>query len=288
MTMSMNNIPHLFTRIRHPLPLPLRSLAWVLAGLQLALSVIPPAAIASGLAAAEVSALKPAENSAATPEVFVNRTEPDVTPPGQPMRFSTPPTTQEIFRSHAFAEPLVPTGEAGPIENQALVDALQLFERRTNLDNVSPITEFLSRYPQSVWRVSLLTDLRIGYRKTGYFSKALAAWQEAWELGQGETSPYVKATSDRAVAEWAELNARVGRIDALVSVFNKLGGRQFSGPALEKITAARTGLWEMQHNPEISFRCGPFALGRILTTCYNGNSMSPTIRDSRSTTNGFS
>jgi len=288
MTMSMNNIPHLFTRIRHPLPLPLRSLAWVLAGLQLALSVIPPAAIASGLAAAEVSALKPAENSAATPEVFVNRTEPDVTPPGQPMRFSTPPTTQEIFRSHAFAEPLVPTGEAGPIENQALVDALQLFERRTNLDNVSPITEFLSRYPQSVWRVSLLTDLGIVYRKTGYFSKALAAWQEAWELGQGETSPYVKATSDRAVAEWAELNARVGRIDALVSVFNKLGGRQFSGPALEKITAARTGLWEMQHNPEISFRCGPFALGRILTTCYNGNSMSPTIRDSRSTTNGFS
>src|SRR2546422_10768047 len=97
--------------------------------------------------------------------------------------FSDPPTDEEIFRARVFAEPLVPVGgSTSADQNRALAKALLAFLNRRNNDELAVVEQVLADYPKSPWRASLLTDLGIVYRNTGYFSKALAAWEETWTL----------------------------------------------------------------------------------------------------------
>jgi hypothetical protein len=42
-------------------------------------------------------------------------------------------------------------------------------------------------YPMSAWQPALLTNLGIVYRRTGYYSRALVAWEQAWSQSKGET-----------------------------------------------------------------------------------------------------
>ena len=72
-----------------------------------------------------------------------------------------------------------------------------------------------------------------------------------------------------------------------------LVGRGFIGAATERITGAREGLWSMQNKPEISFKCGPYALQRILLSDQSRLASAPTtalmeIFNSASTQKGFS
>ena len=47
------------------------------------------------------------------------------------------------------------------------------------------------------------------YRRTGYFTKALQAWEESWNLSKDVTEVRMRAIADRVVAEFAELNSRL-------------------------------------------------------------------------------
>jgi len=217
-----------------------------------------------------------------------NRTVPNVQRPAGAPSFSENPTDDEFFRARVFAEPLVPTGDTTSAENKALAEALLAFLRRSSNDDVSSITQFFGQFPNSPWRVSLLTDLGILYRRTGHFSKALAAWEEAWKLGKSATQPYPRAITDRAVAELAELNARVGRYERLQPLFAELEGRDLHGPAVQKIEGAKSGLWLMQNRPGDAFRCGPLALDRIRASQNPTAGLAQKIDAARSATNGFS
>jgi tetratricopeptide (TPR) repeat protein len=156
-------------------------------------------------------------------KVTVNRTARQVdSPPARPV-FSDPPTDQEIFRARVFAEPLVPMGATRPEENRALAQALLTFLSRTSNDEVAALTQFLAQYPNSAWRASLLTDLAIVYQKTGYFSRALSAWEQAWRLAKDQTEPNSRAIADRAVAEPLELGlALASRSQAVRMSFLKI------------------------------------------------------------------
>src|SRR5207247_1006048 len=156
-----------------------------------------------------------------------------------------------------------PMGKTTEVENKFLATALITFSERSNNDDVSSLTDFLDQVPNSAWRMSLLTDLGIVYRRSGHFTKALAAWEEAWRLGKSETRPNPRAIAERAVAELIELNTRVGRMERIEPLFAEIEGREFHGPAAQKVEDSRRGLWLMRHRPEDSFRCGPFALDRI-------------------------
>jgi hypothetical protein len=178
--------------------------------------------------------------------------------------FSPNPTAQDIFLSWFFEEPLVPIGaEPTQAENTALATALLDYTQRSSLDDFSSLTGFLARYPTCPWNVALLTNLGLEYYDTGQYSKTLDVWRQAWELGKRATDPQGKALVDRAVGELAYMHARLGQMTELDALLKSVEGRAFCGPATERMTGAREGLWKMEHRPEIAFRCGPLALLQI-------------------------
>lgn len=192
------------------------------------------------------------------------------------------------MRVNVFAEPLVPVGTTTPQDNHDLAQALTAFLQRTQSDDCGAITQFLDTHPQSAWRVSLLTDLGLAYRRTGWFSKALSCWTEAWTLANTATDPKAKAVADRAVAELFELDARLGRYNRLEELFSEIKGRVMSSATSEKIEGAREGLWLMQNRPQDAFRCGPMALNQIRAFQHPGIGTDKLILDSRSTAKGMS
>ena len=234
---------------------------------------LPKRAIAATLAIFQVWLVAPIEDVSAairaelqkpTP-IRANRTVPPVTPVSAFPVFSGPPTNEEISRARVFEEPLIPmSGEASEAANIHLANAITAYLRSGNSEDLTPIETFLVAHPNSVWRGSLLTNMGIVYRRTGYFSKALATWQRGWEISRDETQPLPRAVADRAVGELAELGARLGRYEMLEPLFSEINDRPVGGSAAEKLNGARQGLWLMKNQPQDAFRCGPMALDRIL------------------------
>ena len=220
-----------------------------------------------------------------------NRTLPSVNRPKGRIEFSAQPSTEEIFRSHALSEPLVPVGgEPTPQENVALAAALLACGQRAAQDDFSSLTTFLAQHPNSPWQAALLTDLGLEYYNTVHYSLALDAWTKAWSLAKDATEPRAKALADRAAGELAYIYGKLGRMSELEPLLHSVDKREFVGPATERICSARAGLWEMKNRPEISFRCGPLALHRIKLSL-GGKDLGPATRvvyRSASTQQGFS
>ncbi len=182
----------------------------------------------------------------------------------EPPLFSEVPTDAELFAAHFLEEPLVPMSTTkSEAEDKALLDALHLFRTRSEPDDFSALEAFLSSYPQSRWKVSLLSNLGSLYRQSGYFSRALKAFEEAWQIGKGETESRRAATVNRTLGEWMDLQARIGRYEWLDPMSKTITNRRIIGSASEKITGAKDGLWTMVNTPDRAFLCGPFALTRI-------------------------
>ncbi len=221
--------------------------------------------------------------------VIPNRTLPKVDPPQIGLSFSASPTEQEIFRARVFEEPLVPIGgKPTAAENSDLAVALLGYAKRSGADDFSSLTGFLEKHPQSPWAAALLTGLGSEYYNTAHYSLALEAWGRAWSLAKDNTDAKGKAIGDRAAAELAYMYARLGRMTELEALLNSVDGRVFVGPATEKITGAREGLWNMKNRPEIAFRCGPLALHRIKLSIDPQNPGTEEIMKSASTQQGFS
>lgn len=66
------------------------------------------------------------------------------------------------------------------------------------------------------------------------------------------------------MGELSELYARLGRFEKLEPLFLETQDRPVGGTAQEKLTASRQGLAIMQQKPGDAFRCGPYAVERIL------------------------
>jgi RHS repeat-associated protein len=202
---------------------------------------------------------------------------------------NTLPSDADIFHCRLFPEPLVPIGgKTTPQENLALMVAIEAHKNRIDQDDHSAILSFLERFPNSPWRAALLTNLGLEYRHTGWFLKALDAWEQAWIAGKDEKSIMGKPLIDRAVGELAELNARLGRRERVEQILKEIEGRPLIGPATEKITAAREGVWMMHNEPGNAFKCGPFALDRIRASQRPSTAPDPKILAAQSTNRGMS
>jgi RHS repeat-associated protein len=202
--------------------------------------------------------------------------------------FSDPPTDLEIFRARIFEEPLVPAGPTSAQENRQLATVLRAYLDAPVREDVTAVERFLGDRPDSAWRLSLLTNLGIVTRRTGYFTKALALDREAWYLGKNSTEVRVRATADRALAELAELYARLGKTEELEALLAEIEGRDVGGSASERIVESRQGLALMKTRPEIAFRCGPMAVETILALMRPGSALDPRISDALSTRQGTS
>ena len=199
------------------------------------------------------------------------------------------PTDADIFGFHVFQEPLVPVGgKTIPEENAALSDAIRSYKKRIDRDDDSGITNFLKEYPESPWRAALLLNLGLEYRQTGWFLKALAAWEEAWKLSKHTTDGRAKALADRTIGELAELNARVGRRARVDALLKEIEHRPLIGSATEKVTGARESSWLMQHEPGRAFICGSVALNYLHALENPDESLQRTISEAQSSERGMS
>ena len=228
-----------------------------------------------------------------TPQnVLVNKTVPgNILPYGEPMPaiFSKDPLDEEIFNVHFFEEPLVATGITPTRgENQALVYALAAFSQRKSPDDFTGLLTFLKDYPKTRWRGALLANMGIVYRRTGYYSQALAAWEEAWGLLAKEQLPKVKVLADRVLAELLLIDAWTGKMDKIEAILKDTKDRMLEGPGEERLVTVKEGLWLMKTNPGISFKCGPFALNKLYSLRDSLHRFNEKLLNVQSTTNGFS
>ncbi len=219
----------------------------------------------------------------------VNRTLPPHAAPQVGLVLPENATEAEIKSARIFEEPLVPVGRSPSAhENRRLAVALRQHTSRSDPDDFSVLERYLEEQPDSVWAPSVAFNLAGEYYNTGWYSKSLRMWERAWPLLKPASDLHAKALADRAAGELAFMYGRLGRMTELSALLDSLEGRAFIGSATEKIAGAREGLWTMQHRPEIAFRCGPYALERILNFTDPAKAGSPLIRDSKSTTNGCS
>jgi RHS repeat-associated protein len=233
---------------------------------------------------------KPAKrpSTPAAAQVVPNRKAPPIIPAPRTPQFSAAPTDAEISRARAFDEPLLPL--PGPMTGRENVELAHAISARMGsaTQGLEGFETFLRDHLGSRWKGSLLLGMGVSYRRTGYYTRALDSWEQAWGLLKGETDPRLRALADRAVGELAELNARLGRYDRLEQLFASIEGRDVRGPAAEKVSAAREGFATMQNEPERAFLCGPYGLDRILASVRKDYVRDPKIADAKSTRQGTS
>ncbi len=225
--------------------------------------------------------------------VSVQRTLPKgILPPrvAMPASFSKVPTDEEIFRVHFFEEPLIPASKISPVQGESVefLYALAGYSQRKSPDDFSSLTNFLKDFPNSRWAGSLLASLGIVYRRTGYFSQAMDAWQQSWTLLKNDTDPKVKVLADRVVSELLLMYAWVGRADKIDALFTEIDQRSIEGPAVAQVIAMRSAIWTMKTNPGISFKCGPYALNELYMLKNKSHSFSEKMIDIQSPNTGFS
>jgi len=223
----------------------------------------------------------------------VDRNAPRLASPSE-LRFSSPPSDEQFLHAGLFPEPLVPVGRSTPDENRDLARAVLAYREATRksgaVDAVEPLLGFLAAHPGSVWKPALQLNLGIIYRETGHFSQALSIWRVGWNDSQALTSRNGRDVANDTVAQLSQLEAYLGRKELLAPLLVSIKSREVGGTAAQLLTDSRTGLYEMIHDPGSSFRCGPFALERILTS--GGVHPSATalrvLRQARSTAHGLS
>ena len=175
------------------------------------------------------------------------------------------PSDDEILANSALPEALVPMGSQPRTraENEALGHALLAFHDRAKVDDVSALADFVRRHPQSRWRPALELNLGIVQLQTGYFTRALDAFQAAWEHSREETAGRARAVADRALGEYALMLGRLGRTEKLEALVAATKDRVVVGPGRQLLDGALQGLGAMRTDPGMSYRCGPFAVENV-------------------------
>ncbi|HLX07338.1 MAG TPA: cysteine peptidase family C39 domain-containing protein, partial [Thermoanaerobaculia bacterium] len=187
-----------------------------------------------------------------------------------------------------FAEPLTPVGTPAAGETGHLAAAIASYRSAHDIEAVQPILGFLAAYPRSAWKPSLLANLAVLYRHTGYIDRALAASEEAWSLTKASAEPEAKKIADGALAVRVELAAALGRTEELAALLDEVATRPLGGHAAETVSAARSGLWLMRNDPAGSFRCGPLAVERVSEALQPGRKLDPRLLAYPSTRQGTS
>ncbi len=177
-------------------------------------------------------------------------------------------TVDEIRQLRVFEEPLIPVGkEINPSETAELRAAVLAYQQGGDAEDFTPFLDFLEAHPSSNWSPSVWCNLGVTYRRFGYISKALDAWEHAWALSKNVQSGEARAIPERAAGGLADLYARLGRMPALENLVRELDHQPaFHGAAADRVNAAKGGLEYMKTEPTKAFLCGPLSLACILTS----------------------
>jgi hypothetical protein len=174
-----------------------------------------------------------------------------------------PSITTRLAAAH-LAEPLVKTAPTTQGEDRALLQAVAAYEHRTDNDDFTSLTRFLSAHPHSGWRPAVLTNLGLLYLRYGYFSRAISAWEEAWREGKSATELRARALVDLAVGELVQLHSQLGNAERLAALLDELRERRVTGSATEMVQIAAEARSIMQQDTKHLFLCGPMALKSLM------------------------
>jgi YD repeat-containing protein len=203
------------------------------------------------------------------------------------LQFSKSPTDDELSRARVFTEPLIPMTKK-PIagENLALKNAILAFKKKKDLEDVSDLTGFMAAYPKSRWQPSLELNLGMRRYETGHLGDALTLWKSAWDSAKTEKGRLQKAVADSAIGELLLLESRLGLEDELQKNLSEIAKRPVYGSVEDEVKSARYGLWMMQHQPGVAFKCGPFALNSLLYLDKPVPGQHPLLKAARSSKRG--
>jgi RHS repeat-associated protein len=181
--------------------------------------------------------------------------------------------------SSPFEESLLAHHAPSAQERQDLEVAIAAYRKQSNWDDLSVFQAYLKQHPDSVYKVALQTNFGLYYYRHGYFTKAFAAWEEAWQGRDIADDTPVKALVDRAIGELIRMHARLGHADELERLLKEVNGRPIVGQATEAIAGAKEGLWKMRNDPGLAFLCGPKALRNVLNLLEPGSSAKQVMLD---------
>ena len=175
---------------------------------------------------------------------------------------------QKIAHTPAFSEPLIPMGATTRTEDDALLHALAVYEHRRRATDFTPFVAYLHRYARSPWAVAIWTNEGLIEQTRGYYDKAIQSLNKAWTAGRQAHGIAQKSLVDYAVANLARLEARFADVGPLTHLVQAVHGRTLIGSSAPLFASALQSLGEMQHEPELGFRCGPMALKSALVFLY--------------------
>ncbi|ACX96924.1 RHS repeat-associated core domain-containing protein [Halothiobacillus neapolitanus] len=163
-----------------------------------------------------------------------------------------------------FQTPLVPFGASSAAETHDLRVAIASYRAAADAANTKALDHFLHQYPNSVWRIALLTNEGLAYEQAGLFSQAITRLDAAWQLRAGAKTEPQRALIEQNYGALLHLHTVFGHEKAVQVLLQEGKGLVLSGAAQANKTQAEEGLWRMQHEPGKARLCGLVALDQLL------------------------
>jgi RHS repeat-associated protein len=209
-------------------------------------------------------AAKDLQRGAEKRRIKVNRTVPKVTAPSFVISFGADPSTDSLKKAPIFGEPLLPTMVPTADDNRALASLISGLSGTAMEHRLLRIDQFLAAHPASPWRASLLANTATILKKAGYFSRAAAYWDQAWELSRDSGDASAKAIADFALGESMIQMMTFGQVERLQQRFKDIEGRDVRGSAGAKVNEAGSGLLVLTKHHELALFSGPGAVRSFL------------------------
>lgn len=193
--------------------------------------------------------------------IVPNRALPRVTPPQLGVAFSATPSPSDISSARILPESLHPVTEPSAGQTRAVARALEAFaaagDRGAALD---ALEQFARAGDNGAWQASLLANVGTLRSQAGYFTRAAALWDTAWESARFGDSPDAHLVADYAVGQRLLQAVTFGQVDVLQQRLADLEARPVRGVAGHAASTAREALGVLVYHHEQAVFSGPEAL----------------------------
>ena len=180
--------------------------------------------------------------------------------------------------SAPFPHRLVADHAPGEAEMARLQAMLSEYRGLPDPAKFEVVERYLASETGSPWRLALRLNLGTLYYESGYYSRAIGAFEDAWHGAGDATNARTLPLRDAAVGELARMHARLGHVEELEKLLAEIGDRPLYGSASEAVAGAREGLWHMRNEHAVAYRCGPAALTSIVESARQGTgAMTPAL-----------
>ena len=95
--------------------------------------------------------------------------------------------------------------------------------------NFAAIERYLQSESDSPWRLALRLNLGTLYYESGYYSRAIEAFDAAWHEEGSDPNAQLVPLRDSAIGELARMHARLGHVEDLETLLAEIGDRPLYG-----------------------------------------------------------